>query len=154
MAKDMVGGLVVTGGWPASTSGKWIYKIVVRNQVHDGPKMTGYAYRMPKYPVAPGTEVPEEDMEITFFLDYLTIERGCSSNTIKGYSHDLYRLREFIMEKGWGLDTNQKFSWNNTQILHLRGFLAYLHKAKNNKSSSIHRRVCSIKSYCKYGKMV
>jgi hypothetical protein len=26
--------------------------------------MTGYSYRLPAYPVAPGTEVPEEDMEI------------------------------------------------------------------------------------------
>ncbi|MFV1994928.1 MAG: sulfite oxidase [Verrucomicrobiales bacterium] len=55
---------LVTGGWPASTSGKWIHKIVVRNRVHDGHKMTGQAYRIPRYPVAPGTEVPEEDMEI------------------------------------------------------------------------------------------
>jgi DMSO/TMAO reductase YedYZ molybdopterin-dependent catalytic subunit len=55
---------IVTAGWPASTSGKWLRKIVVRNQVHDGPKMTGKAYRMPKYPVAPGTEIPDEDMEI------------------------------------------------------------------------------------------
>src|SRR3546814_16994021 len=26
--------------------------------------MTGYSYRLPAYPVAPGTEVPESDMEI------------------------------------------------------------------------------------------
>lgn len=55
---------LVFGGWPASTSGKWLEKIVIRNKVHDGPKMTGYAYRVPKYPVAPGAEVPEEDMKI------------------------------------------------------------------------------------------
>jgi site-specific recombinase XerD len=30
----------------------------------------------------------DKDMNIDFFLDYMTIERGCSSNTIKGYSHD------------------------------------------------------------------
>jgi DMSO/TMAO reductase YedYZ molybdopterin-dependent catalytic subunit len=34
---------LVFGGWPASTSGKWLKKIVVRNQVHDGAKMTGTA---------------------------------------------------------------------------------------------------------------
>ncbi len=55
---------IVTSGWPASTSGKWVKKIVVRNQVHDGSKMTGSSYRVPKHPVAPGTEVPDEDMEI------------------------------------------------------------------------------------------
>ncbi len=55
---------LVFGGWPGSTSGKWLSKIVLRNKVHDGPKMTGMSYRVPKYPVAPGAKVPEEDMKI------------------------------------------------------------------------------------------
>lgn len=55
---------ILTSGWPASTSGKWVKKIVARNIVHDGSKMTGSSYRVPKYPVAPGTEVPDEDMKI------------------------------------------------------------------------------------------
>lgn len=55
---------LVCGGWPASASGKWLYKIVVRNQVHDGPKMLGDSYRVPRHPVAPGAEVPKEDMLI------------------------------------------------------------------------------------------
>ena len=55
---------LVFGGYPASCSGKWLQKIVVRDQVHDGPKMTGYSYRVPRNPVAPGTEVAEEDMAI------------------------------------------------------------------------------------------
>ncbi|MDF1811979.1 MAG: sulfite oxidase [Verrucomicrobiales bacterium] len=55
---------LVTAGWPASTSGKWLKKIVARNVVHDGAKMTGTSYRVPNYPVAPGTDVPEEDMMI------------------------------------------------------------------------------------------
>jgi DMSO/TMAO reductase YedYZ molybdopterin-dependent catalytic subunit len=53
---------LVCGGWPASTSGKWLKKIVVRNQVHDGEKMDGDSYRVPCNNVAPGTKVPEEDM--------------------------------------------------------------------------------------------
>ncbi len=52
------------GGWPASTCGKWLNKIVVRDREHDGEKMTGQSYRMPRYPVAPGSEVPDADMEI------------------------------------------------------------------------------------------
>ena len=55
---------LVFGGWPGSTSGKWLSKIVVRDKVHDGPKMGGNSYRVPKYPVSPGTKVPEEDMKI------------------------------------------------------------------------------------------
>jgi len=55
---------LVCPGWPGSTSGKWLKRIWVRDQVHDGPKMTGFSYRVPKYPVAPGTDVPEKDMAI------------------------------------------------------------------------------------------
>ena len=53
---------LVFGGFPASCSGKWLSKIVIRNQVHDGQKMTGQAYRVPCNPVAPGTKVADSDM--------------------------------------------------------------------------------------------
>lgn len=53
---------LVIGGWPASVSGKWLNKIVVRNKVHDGEKMMGQSYRMPCEPVAPGSTVPNENM--------------------------------------------------------------------------------------------
>lgn len=55
---------LVIGGWPASVSGKWLTKIEVRDRVHDGEKMEGDSYKMPKYPVAPGSKVPDEDFEI------------------------------------------------------------------------------------------
>jgi len=53
---------LVFGGWPASCSGKWLHKIVIRNTVHDGPKMGGQSYRVPCESVAPGTTVADEDM--------------------------------------------------------------------------------------------
>ena len=53
---------LVIGGWPASTSGKWLRRISVRDRVHDGPKMGGYSYRVPCQPVVAGAEVAEEDM--------------------------------------------------------------------------------------------
>jgi DMSO/TMAO reductase YedYZ molybdopterin-dependent catalytic subunit len=53
---------LVCAGWPGSVSGKWLNRIVVRNQVHDGPKMTGNSYRVPCRTVAPGSEVPDEEM--------------------------------------------------------------------------------------------
>ncbi|WP_192036432.1 sulfite oxidase [Halomonas sp. YLGW01] len=54
---------LVCGGWPGSVSGKWLSRIVVRNQIHDGAKMAPPSYSVPRYPVAPGTEVPLEDFE-------------------------------------------------------------------------------------------
>lgn len=53
---------LVFGGWPASTSGKWLSRIVIRDKVHDGEKMLGESYRMPCKPVAPGATVADEDM--------------------------------------------------------------------------------------------
>ena len=53
---------LVVGGWPGSCSGKWLSKLVVRNKIHDGPKMGGQAYRVPCDPVAPGTKVPDDKM--------------------------------------------------------------------------------------------
>ncbi len=53
---------LVFGGWPASTCGKWLSKIVIRNKVHDGQKMGGQSYRVPCKPVTPGSEVADEDM--------------------------------------------------------------------------------------------
>lgn len=52
---------LVIGGWPASVSGKWLSRISVRNKVHDGAKMEGHSYKMPKSPVAPGEDVPQTD---------------------------------------------------------------------------------------------
>ena len=53
---------MVSGGWPASTSGKWLKKLVVRDKVHDGPKMEGTAYRVPCESVPPGAKVEDKDM--------------------------------------------------------------------------------------------
>jgi len=53
---------LVFGGYPASCSGKWLEKIVIRNRVHDGQKMKGASYRVPCKPVAPGAKVEDEDM--------------------------------------------------------------------------------------------
>jgi DMSO/TMAO reductase YedYZ molybdopterin-dependent catalytic subunit len=54
----------VVPGWPGSASQKWLTRIWVRDRQHDGAKMTGDSYRVPRYPVAPGTEVPEADFVI------------------------------------------------------------------------------------------
>ncbi|MFI8603887.1 sulfite oxidase [Cellulophaga baltica] len=53
---------LIAGGYPASASGKWLQRISVRNKIHDGEKMTGSSYKVPRNPVAPGTTVKEEDM--------------------------------------------------------------------------------------------
>lgn len=55
---------LVVPGWPGSCSHKWLNRITLIDKVHDGAKMTGQAYRVPAYPVPPGTQVADEDMQI------------------------------------------------------------------------------------------
>lgn len=55
---------ILVPGWVGSTNQKWLTRIWIRDQEHDGPGMTGLSYRMPRYPVEPGAEVPHEDMEV------------------------------------------------------------------------------------------
>lgn len=55
---------LVIPGWPGSCSQKWLTRVRVRDQVHDGEKMGGDSYRVPRDPVAPGAEVPEADFVI------------------------------------------------------------------------------------------
>jgi DMSO/TMAO reductase YedYZ molybdopterin-dependent catalytic subunit len=50
---------LVVGGWPASVSGKWLHTIAVRNKEHDGAKMDGHSYRMPRLPIQPGEKLAE-----------------------------------------------------------------------------------------------
>lgn len=49
---------VVAPGYPGSAWQKWLRRIIVRDCEHDGAKMTGLDYRLPRRPVAPG-ETPD-----------------------------------------------------------------------------------------------
>ena len=51
-------------GWIGSCSQKWLNRIWVRDTVHDSQKMSGYSYRVPAYPIAPGSQPPQADMRI------------------------------------------------------------------------------------------
>lgn len=55
---------LVVPGWPASTAHKWLKRIELRDIVHDGPKMTGKAYRVPNRKVEAGEKVADEDFVI------------------------------------------------------------------------------------------
>ena len=87
---------LVVPGWPGSCSQKWLKRIWLRDQVHDGPKMTGTAYRVPGYPVAPGTKVPKEDFEIIHAMPVkslitspatgITLDAGARSTVVRGHA--------------------------------------------------------------------
>ena len=55
---------LIVPGWIGSAMQKWLNRIWVRDRVHDSKKMSGYSYRVPAYPTAPGNKPPVEDMHI------------------------------------------------------------------------------------------
>ncbi len=62
---------LVVPGWPGSASAKWLSRIEIRDRVHDGRGMTGYSYRINRYPIVPGADVPESEMDI---IDYMPVK--------------------------------------------------------------------------------
>lgn len=55
---------LIVGGYPGSASGKWLSRLVIRDKIHDGAKMAAPSYSVPIRSVAPGEEVPTEEMKI------------------------------------------------------------------------------------------
>lgn len=79
---------IVVPGWIGSASQKWVNRIWVRDQVHDSAKMTGYSYRVPAYPVVPGSRPPEEDMVIaTSWVIKSMITRPEPEKKLRPYEH-------------------------------------------------------------------
>lgn len=51
-------------GWPGSASHKWLSRVSLRDQVHDGQGMLGTSYRVPIKPMLPGGKVDEANFRI------------------------------------------------------------------------------------------
>ena len=73
---------LVVPGWPGSCSQKWLTRIQLRDIVHDGPKMTGTSYRVPRNPVAPGDKVPAENLVIIERMPVKSLVTSPESNGV------------------------------------------------------------------------
>lgn len=90
---------MVCAGWPGSVSGKWLNRIVIRDKVHDGEKMSPPSYTVPEVPVAPGSRVPNEEMQIIESMPVKSLVTFPQS----GISHD-YRQRLTVRGHAWAGD--------------------------------------------------
>jgi len=90
---------LVCAGWPASVSGKWLNRLVVRDRVHDGEKMAAPSYTVPRSPVAPGSRVPDADMKIIESMPVKSLVTFPQS----GISHD-FRQRLPVRGHAWAGD--------------------------------------------------
>jgi DMSO/TMAO reductase YedYZ molybdopterin-dependent catalytic subunit len=55
---------LVAPGYPGSAWQKWITRIWVRDREHDGAKMTGTDYRLPRRPTSPGQRIDPAGFEV------------------------------------------------------------------------------------------
>src|SRR6478672_6289104 len=83
--------------------------------------------------------------QIGQFLQYLSVERGASPHTLKGYREDLHSLAEYLADGEGQTPAPGSITTNE-----LRGFLSALHEAGYAKSS-ISRRLASVRSFLKFG---
>jgi integrase/recombinase XerC len=83
--------------------------------------------------------------QIGQFLQYLSVERGASPHTLKGYREDLHALAEYLAD-GQGQSPPPGTITTNE----LRGFLSALTEAGYAKTS-ISRRMASVRSFMKFG---
>lgn len=80
-----------------------------------------------------------KDQHSRSFLDYLHIEKGLSQNSVKSYQSDLYHFENWLKD-------NSDISTTSVQSDHIVSYIKHLFKL-GLKSSSVNRKISSIKSY-------
>lgn len=81
------------------------------------------------------------------FLDYLTVERGLSQNTIVAYRNDLHQLAEFIQEEA--VRTGAIPPWASFSRQSMLSYLLNL-KERNYAPTTVARKVAATKSFFKF----
>jgi site-specific recombinase XerD len=76
------------------------------------------------------------------FLEYMRVERGCSTNTIESYSDDLRALIQMMLDQG-------VVEWSQVTHRHLRGLILDMTNAGRARST-IRRRICAGRSFWKF----
>ncbi len=78
------------------------------------------------------------------FLNYLTVEKGLSQNTVVAYRNDLYQLASFV--EGDAAKQGKTASWDN---FGREGMLSYLLnlKERNYAAATVSRKVAAAKSF-------
>ncbi len=81
-----------------------------------------------------------QTMLIDDYLVWLEVEKGYSSKTIREYSYDLQMFNNFNNERSIEMRTTTD----------LRRFFLHLKREKKYSPRSLHRKICSLKSFYKF----
>ncbi len=82
-------------------------------------------------------------MELTSFLNYLEHEKRYSGHTLTAYRQDVEQFYEFL------LLNYETVKWADLKSMHLRSWVVQLMQKEMN-SSTIHRKISSLKTYHKF----
>ncbi len=75
------------------------------------------------------------------FLDYIELERNCSPQTLKGYRAELNFMLKYFKSHDLPLDTRE------ITIQHIRKYLAYAKKERNNSPASLNKKISVLRSF-------
>ena len=81
------------------------------------------------------------------YLTYLEIERGLSPGTVIGYRQDLKLLERFLKQK---IFQNQDWFFADIKSSHLRSFLRYAYKERENGTAALNRKIAAITGFFKF----
>jgi integrase/recombinase XerD len=82
------------------------------------------------------------DNFIRYFIQYMTVERGLSPNTVRSYGSDLHSLADFLQKRNIS-------SWSQPDRDTLLDFLDFL-RDKDMETTSIARHLTAIKMFYRY----
>lgn len=86
------------------------------------------------------------DDHIGYFLRFMSVEKGASTNTIAAYRNDLHQFRDFAAR----VVTNRNHPpWNELETGHIVSFILEL-KAKNYAEATVARKVAAVKSFFQF----
>lgn len=100
--------------------------------------------KLPGYPGDHGREVRLVDTCVNQFLEFLSVEKGASSNTIAAYRNDLGQLEEFVAPTDNG--NGHLIDWPTVGQNQVMEYILYL-KSQSYSEATIARKVAAVKSF-------
>lgn len=86
------------------------------------------------------------DVQISSFLQHLTVEKGVSPNTTEAYRNDLNQFREFLQHQP-DLSANGSYPWHLVDLDILNNYIHNLQTVKAYRDTTTARKVAAIKSF-------
>jgi len=82
------------------------------------------------------------DTFVSEFLEFLSVEKGASGNTIAAYRNDLTQLEEFLAARNLG----QQPDWSHIDQNEVLDYILHL-KSKTYREATVARKVAAVKSF-------